>query len=426
MCNPNKLELNFRNESKLYISTLKQQQLWEKSQAYSNGIARYNAYLNYISLHAFSDWLTDYLGEEFSLSIDFFISEDDLLSIWELVNGSAIKIGNQRLVIIPIERGDLETRETISVPQEWVDIPNWTGDYYIAVKVDLDVDTDVCALSLCGFTTHQQLKSLAHYNQCDRTYVLPAEQLSENMRLMQVILGSKIHKEVSELPVLTHQEANKLLELLSNNSIYSPRLQIDIPFAQWAALISNHEWRQRLYQQRNFGIIDINKLEKIDSIENTNKLNKWFDNICDRGWQSLESILNASSESLAFNFRHHQLAVSNELSIAGIKLIDLGMELSNQTLALLVGLTPETDTEIAIRVQLHPASGNTYLPENAKLALLSTTGVTLQEFTSRTQDNFIQLKRFTCKRGKSFKIRVIFQEFSLTEAFTIEPIENIN
>jgi hypothetical protein len=419
MCEQNNLELNFRNESKLYISTLKQQQAWEKSQAHSNGLTRYNAYLNYISLHAVYDWLSDYLGEEYSLTLDFFPSEDGLPSIWELVNGSAIEIGTQRLVIIPREIEDLET---ISIPQEWVDIPNWVGDYYIAVKVDLEAGTDACNLSLCGFTTHQQLKNLAQYNECDRTYILPVEQLTKNMRVMQVILGLQMPKEVPELPTLTHQEANNLLELLSNNSIYSPRLQIDIPFVKWATLISNNEWRQRLYQQRAFGIVDVNKIESLEK----NNLNQWLQNIFVRGWQSLNSILDSNSESLTFNFRHRELAVSSEVSIAGIKLIDLGIELSNQTLGLLVGLTPETDTEVAIRVQLHPAGGKIYLPENTKLALLSATGITLQEFASRTQDNFIQLKRFTCERGKSFQIQVTFQEFSLTEAFTIEPIYNSN
>jgi hypothetical protein len=422
MCEQNNLELNFRNESKLYISPIKQQQAWEKAQTHSNGLARYNAYLNYISLHAISDWLNDYLGEESLLTLDFFPSEDYLPSIWELVNGSAVEIGTQRLVIIPKE---IENLETISVPQEWVDIPNWAGDYYIAVKVDLEADTDACTLSLCGFTTHQQLKNLANYNECDRTYILPVEQLTENMRVMQVILGLKTRQEIPELLTLQHQEAKELLELLSNNSIYSPRLQINIPFVKWAALISNNEWRQKLYQQRVFGLVDVEQVESIEKIKNQN-LNQWLQNIFGQGWQSLNSILDSNSESLTFNFRHRELAVSREFSIAGIKLIDVGIELNNQTLAILIGLTPETETEVAIRVQLHPAGGKIYLPENAKLALLSATGITLQEFASRTQDNFIQLKRFTCERGKSFQIQVTFQEFSLTEAFTIEPIYNSN
>ncbi len=414
MCDNNKLEVNFSNKLKLHISIIKQQEAWEKAKIHSNGLARYNAYLNSICLYAFYDWLSDYLGEESLPTLKFFPNKDNLPSIWELVNGSAIQIGTQRLVVIPIET-DIAT---ISVPQEWVDIPNWAGDYYIVVQVDLEADTDVCGLSLCGFTTYRQLKNLADYNERDRTYILPAEQLTENMRVMQVILGLKMREEIAELPTLSNEEVNNLLKLLGDNSIYSPRLRTDIPFVKWAALISNNEWRQRLYLQRTSRIVDVNK------IPNVNNLNQWIQNIFDNGWQSLSSILDSSSD-LAFNFRHQELAVSSELSIAGIKLIDLGVALGNQALALLVGLTPETDEEVAIRVQLHPARGQIYLPENAKIALLSTTDTILQEFASRTQDNFIQLKRFTCQRGRTFKIRVIFEEFSVIETFTIEPLKNI-
>lgn len=76
---------------------------------------------------------------------------------------------------------------------------------------------------------------------------------------------------------------------------------------------------------------------------------------------------------------------------------------------------------MGIRVQLHPASGD-YLPPNIKLALVSRSGATLEEFKSRTQDNFIQLKRFTCPIGKSFKIEVAINDFSITEDFLIESL----
>jgi len=98
------------------------------------------------------------------------------------------------------------------------------------------------------------------------------------------------------------------------------------------------------------------------------------------------------------------------------------MQLSNQSVALLVGLTPKTDGTVAVRVQLHPAKGQTYLPPNVKLALISQSESILQEIQSRIQDNFIQLKRFICSPGKIFKIQVAIDEFSVTEEFLIEPL----
>jgi Protein of unknown function (DUF1822) len=418
MCEQSKLEVNFSHKLKLHISPIQQQQAWEKAQAHSNGLSRHNAYINNIALNAFHDWLSEYLGAKSLPPIEIFPSTDDLPSIWELVNGSAIQIGTQRLVIIPTETDNLTT---ISVPQEWVDIPNWAGDYYIAIQVDLETDTDVCNLSLCGFTTHQQLRSLSNYNESNRNYILPTEQLTKNIHVMQLLLGLKVHKETPELPMLSTEAANSLLKILSDPSLYSPRLKTDIPFVKWAALISNSEWRKQLYQQR------IDHHANSNRALNSNNLNQWFQNIFTSGWQSLHLLIDGNSENMAFNFRHQEITINtDELSTTGVKLIDLGIELGNQTIALLVGLTLLADKRIGISIQLHPGGGTIYLPDNLKLALLSPTDITLQEISTRIQDNFIQLKRFTCERGKSFKVRLMLQEFSQTEVFTIEPLKSVN
>ena len=39
-----------------------------------------------------------------------------------------------------------------------------------------------------------------------------------------------------------------------------------------------------------------------------------------------------------------------------------GMQLGNQSVALLIGLTPEAEQKVGIHVQLHPAGSKTYLP----------------------------------------------------------------
>lgn len=128
-----------------------------------------------------------------------------------------------------------------------------------------------------------------------------------------------------------------------------------------------------------------------------------------------------SSESrFAFNFRQREYAIHG-FSVTGVKLIDLEMQLGNKSVALLVGVMPEAD-ELAIRVQLHAVNGETYLPPNVKLALLTKDGVTLQEFSARMQDNFIQLKRFTCPQGTAFRVRVAIDSFSMIEDFVIEPV----
>ncbi|MHC5759002.1 DUF1822 family protein [Nostoc sp.] len=402
------------NQLLLQIHTSIQQQAWKDAQQHSHKIAQSSAYLNRVCLYTFLDWLNNQVLDEALSNSSIYPSEDSFRSILEVVNGAAIGIGTRRVILIPNENID---SESLRVPQEWIDIPTFVGDYYLAVQVDLEANADECTLTVQGFATHRQVKQLSKYDPRDRTYILPTDQLITNLTVMEVTLGIQMRAEVPELPILSENEAQNLLELLGDSSIYSPRLRVDIPFVQWAALLNNDEWRQQLYQRRIGQFVT-------KSIGKTNNLSKWLQNTFDDGWQSLNTLFNQESGNLVYSFRHYQEAAKG-ISVDGIKLIDLEMQLSNQSVALLVGLTPETDGKVAVRVQLHPAKGQTYLPPNIKLALISQSESILQEIQSRIQDNFIQLKRFVCPPGKIFKIQVVIDEFSVTEEFIIEPLEFI-
>ena len=231
----------------LKISPADQERAWQQSHQYhSNPIARYNAYLNRICLHQFISWLDDWLSEESVPQPSVWLGEDSLPSLWEVVNGAAIQVGQTRLVLVPSETMDLEE---LSVPQEWVDISNWAADYYLAVQVNLD-DEDECWMEVYGFATHRQLKNQARYNLSDRTYSLATQQLTENLTLLFAKLELCLQQEVPSVATLSADEAKKLLLTLGDASVYSPRLRLDVPFVQWAALLANEQWRQQLYHQR--------------------------------------------------------------------------------------------------------------------------------------------------------------------------------
>ncbi|MFB2980019.1 DUF1822 family protein [Microseira sp. BLCC-F43] len=147
------------------------------------------------------------------------------------------------------------------------------------------------------------------------------------------------------------------------------------------------------------------------------QLSQWLENIFEIGWQSIETILGAEQQNLAFSLRSNSHSLNS--SIKRAKLIDLGLQLGNLSLALLVAITPETEQKVGILVQLHPIPGETYLPPNLKLSMLSESGEILQEVESRSVDNYIQLKRFRGLPGESFAIQLTFGEASVTEDFVI-------
>ncbi len=103
------------------------------------------------------------------------------------------------------------------------------------------------------------------------------------------------------------------------------------------------------------------------------------------------------------------------------KIINLGMEVGDQQVAMLVTVTPdEKDSEtIGIQIQLSPTRGERYLPPNTHLTLYSKAGRQLQSTQSRGQDNYIQLKPFKGKEGICFSVEVSIGDVSVVEDFEL-------
>ncbi|WP_445634091.1 DUF1822 domain-containing protein [Nostoc sp. DSM 114161] len=412
----NLMELASNNTKHLWlkIAEAEQKRAWQYSQQHhSNPIARYNSYLNHICLDSFISWLEDWLQEESAPQPSIWTGKD-IPTILEVVNGIAIQLGETRLILLPTETTDLEE---LSVPQEWVDIPSWVADYYLAVQVNLD-DEDECWMAVRGFATHRQLKNEARYNQSDRTYSLSVDELTENFTILLATLGLNFREEVPPLATLSTAEAQNLLRILANPSIYSPRLHADVSFSQWAALIGNEQWRQQLYNQR-LGLLQSEVSPITDIVPNKIQVNlsQWFDRVFEIGWQSIDTLINTSQlGNLAFATRSFD--TSRISGANGAKLIDLGMQLGEQSVVLLVVLTEEAEGKIGVLVQVHPVGNQKYLLPHLKL-VLSSSGETLQVVESRTQDYYISLNRFKCMRETSFSIQLILGDFSITEDFVV-------
>lgn len=157
----------------------------------------------------------------------------------------------------------------------------------------------------------------------------------------------------------------------------------------------------------------LHQIRQLQSTKMQVNLSQWFEHIFTDNWQTVEALL-ATRENLAFSLRNTSRL--GETSVQRAKLIDLGLQLANQSVALLVAIAPDA-AKVTILVQLHPTNAD-YLPPDIKLILLSD-GSTLQSVQSRTQDHYIQLKRFRVNPGECFNIQVAFGNVTVTESFTI-------
>ncbi|TVQ23015.1 MAG: DUF1822 family protein [Leptolyngbya sp. DLM2.Bin15] len=238
---------------------------------YSNDAARQQAYYNLLSLRLLRTWLADTLEIE---PPSPWVAEDTLPSVWDVVNGTAIQVGGDRLVVIP--NGDRPLDE-LSVSQEWVDHPDWCGDYYLAV----DINTDQQWLRIVGYTTHTLLKQ-GMFDDIDRTYCIPVDSLIKDLNVLWVAqdLMPPSKPRVVDLPPLGSETAQRVIRQLGAVKAYSPRL--DVPFSQWVALVTHPDYRQALYVERTASAV-VN-------------IAQWLQGQFQQGWTAVHAIEPISSK----------------------------------------------------------------------------------------------------------------------------------
>jgi hypothetical protein len=379
-----------------------QAEAWQNSESVDFLGNRWQAYLNQVSLRGVQSYLQELYGPDAPQTTD----PANHPQCWGMVNGSVITLGETRFVIVPTEAMD---KREFWVPQEWVDIPSWVGDYYLAVEVN----SDEGGLEVWGYTTHQMLKAQSRYDAGDRAYCLNGSDVIQDLNVLWVVydLGSEPTRvPVASLAPLTVARTQALIQQLGDGAIALPRLEV--PFAEWGALLKESELLQQLCQQRQHRPNSAKSTTPVSSVIQTrvNQLSRWFQAVAEAGWRSVDDLL-ADQPELAFSFRSEAIAGD---TIRRVKLLRVGT--SEDAVLLMMMLQAELDQQVSIRVRLLPATVS-LLPAHLTLALRSDTGDVVQSVQTREQDNSIQLKRFRCPPGTSFQVEVSLNGMTVSEDF---------
>jgi Protein of unknown function (DUF1822) len=221
--------------------------------------------------------------------------------ISKLVNGFVLQVGSHRIVFMPSDAIDLEEFE---VPQEWVDLPNWVGSYYVPIRVDLEHQF----LHLWGFISYQDLKDRATRDLIFRNYHIAHTEITTDLDLLdddrefaEEPQQISIQTIVTPLDRLSAIEAQDLIQQLhQRQSRLSPRL--DLPFARWGAMLDDPLLLKR-YKNR------------------TTYLGEWWKEIesaiCD-GWELNNHFLNPPQAIPACNLSKKQprLDISQGVSLS--------------------------------------------------------------------------------------------------------------
>jgi Protein of unknown function (DUF1822) len=364
-------------------------QISEPAQLYTNRTGVNNARSNQLCLHKFGAWLT-------ALELDYTSGFPDLemYALWDVVNGCTVSVGKTRLILIPTDTLD---RDEIRVPQEWVDLPNLQGDYYLGVQIDLDTKR----MNIWGFASHRTLKQQGEYTARDRTYSLPSELLVANLDILWMAQELNLNEIVAtpELLDLSLDRALALIEQLSIPSPYSPRTKVE--FSLWGSILNHPRLCAQLYQTRRqqaaLARTPTPRFRLLDWLRDE------FSNATADGWG---------------NYYQPEIVKSPHM-VDRSKLIDLQLDLQRRNVVLLVAIVAQSEREVRVLVQIHPGSGERLIPAQLQLSYLDENGTILRTIVARNNDNYIQLPPFVCSNDTEFSIQIQLNNCLAIERFVV-------
>lgn len=250
--------------------------------------------------------------------------------------------------------------EVVRVPRMVIEQPNLAAHFYVVLEIVEEQEKAI----IRGFCQHnnlaEQISSTA-LSQVDDFYLLPL---------------SAFDAEINHLITYVQYLEPSAIEVTAN-STQTPEVTLESDFS---------------------------------SIRT--RLSQWLQGVLDEGWQSIDALINPE-ENLAWSTRHPLSGAQ------GGKLINFGMQLGNQAVALLVTVTPDIEGKLGVNIQVLPVAEAQVLPPQLKLTLLSNTDKILQEVCSREHDNYIQLKPFRGRTGTEFSIEVSLNNIRVKEAFEL-------
>jgi hypothetical protein len=381
------MSFSIPTECCLEVSTEVQTQCWEASQNQAFDSSRWNAYLNRLCLAAILGWL-----QEDGLGASVWLGLGGLCGVWEFVNGAAITIGAERWILIPSE----SIEDDFEVPQEWVDIPSWAGDYYLGIQVRADGE----GIRVWGYTTHRELKGIEHYDADDRVYTLGAEQMIQDMDALAVVRSrwtqAQTRGEVATLAEVPAVQGENLVQRLGNNAVRFPRLAV--PFGLWGALLESEPWRQKLYEQR--------------SGRSVTRLGDWFAGTVNSLWRALDGL---GSPQVATVWRGEGVRSQPMVfDVNRVRTMAFG-ERGEQQVALIMGVSALSEVERAIGLQVQ-AMGDR-VPESLQVRLLDEDGAEAGQ-ASASQTESIELQ-FDGRRDEVFVVEVCCGAQCMTETFVV-------
>jgi hypothetical protein len=144
-------------------------------------------------------------------------------------------------------------------------------------------------------------------------------------------------------------------------------------------------------------------------------LKRWFENIFESSWLSIESIVFTEP---VWQFRSASEDLKN--SVERAKLIDFGIESNKESVGIVVKLDRDesNEDEFNIIVELVTTHGQEYLPHMLHVIILDDEGTALLEAKAKNDNKKIELE-FGASVGDTFSIKIALADISVIENFIV-------
>jgi Protein of unknown function (DUF1822) len=386
---------------------------------------------NFQCLAPVKQWIEETLGFPCEYTFPYLDSTDKAQGISELVNGFCLKVNGHKIIFIPSQNLDITACE---IPQEWVDLPNWRGEYYVPIQIDVEAKY----LHLWGMITADRVMESASLDSLFHYYQVDGDRMIHNLEVLWAsceLAPTTQGEQISTLVTLSATQAQTSIDrLLATASPNFPRLIL--PFSEWGAILNHPDYLERYLTTAHRSNFIASQL--------TN-LSDWFEKQAENishYWETIEHFINPPQPRSVFrgscnNLRHvlcwkkyqdipletpeqintaieqlyrSQTEISIPDRLTGIDdlvplietptnenirwkateylwiidpyhpklptrwIRDLGIQFSTDSLALMISQVAINNQRRAILLRIYPMNQETYLPAGVKLAVFDGEG----------------------------------------------------
>ncbi|NJM17795.1 MAG: DUF1822 family protein [Richelia sp. SL_2_1] len=316
------------------------------------------------------------------------------------------------------------------------------GDYYHGLVNRQPEINDIEGLGLkVGKRKALDVAEIALFHQTETAWsdVLTIPVAAHNRYIKSANLTNKILSDCLQIEqefIEVEFNQNRVINSLSNSfnqtqiilsrwwqNIFEPEWQAFSTFPNLVIATRSHSDSQNIQQTNILELIQQLSAENDESQRQSAA--KQLGEIavgCSDAVQALVNLLRSTSDDETLWIAVESLRkIDPENPAAGIRrvrLIDLGMEIAGEAVALSVALLQKVEGDVSVLLQVYPTGNDDYLPADLKLILIDDSGNILREITARKADVYMQLK-FSCEVGERFSVQVALSDTNFRETFVV-------